>query len=172
MNVCVIDLDTTTRPARFRCINAAQVRGCKPWDGLEQYCIDYAADTKETCGANDWCPDEWCYVDPNRCDKPTYQSSYFAGVDLHFSYSKCDRDFVGNSWVGQAAEGASTCPGVSGPCACIGNQGVANGSSYGADIGNSCDAWDGKEQYCIDYAADSKLDGGANDWCTAKFGPT
>ena len=109
MNVCVIDLDTTTRRARFRWINAAQVRGCKPWDGLEQYCIDYAADTKETCGANDWCPDEWCYVDPNRCDKPTYASSYFAGVDLHFSYSKCDEDFVGNSWVGQSAEGASTC---------------------------------------------------------------
>ena len=91
-------------------VGLEDVRGCKPWDGLEQYCIDYPADTKVPCGPNDWCPDEWCYVDPNRCDKPTYASSYFPGVDLHFSYSKCDPDFVGNSWVGQSAEGVSTCP--------------------------------------------------------------
>ena len=67
---------------------------------------------------------------------------------------------------------ATRSPATTDPCACIGNQGVSDGSKFGADIGNSCDAWDGKEQYCIDYAAASKLDGGANDWCPAKFGLT
>jgi len=85
------------------------VRGCSDWDGQEQYCKDYADDTKQDCGENDWCPDEWCYVDPTKCNRPTYPSTYFENYDLHFSYSTCDDDFTGNGWVGQGAEGDSTC---------------------------------------------------------------
>lgn len=90
-------------------IGLEEVRGCNDWDGQESYCQDYAYETTQDCGANDWCPDHWCYVDPTKCDKPTYASSYFDGHDLHFSYSSCNPDFTGNSWVGQGAEGSSTC---------------------------------------------------------------
>jgi hypothetical protein len=100
----------------------ADVRGCNDWDGQEQYCKDYADATKyQQCGVNDWCLDHWCYVDPTKCDKPTYGSTYFPNYDLHFSYSTCNDDFTGNSWVGQGVEAAlagscSLCPDSAHPC--------------------------------------------------------
>ena len=132
---------------------------CDAWDGMEQYCIDYEASTKERGGANDWCPDDWCYVDPLTCDQPVYKSSYFNDEQLaaanlnylYFSYKACSSCFAGNQWVGD--------------CECTGNQGASDGSSFsvnmgGADVGladvRGCQAWDGQEQYCIDYAAETK----------------
>jgi hypothetical protein len=71
---------------------------CAAWDGAMSYC----AEGGSSFGA-DWCSDPFCYVDANRCDVPTYSSSYYEG-QLTYSYKACDTSFYGNSWVGEAAE--------------------------------------------------------------------
>ena len=66
----------------------------------------------------DWCADDWCYVDPDDCDLPTYPSTYF-DTTLYFAYASCDTTFCGNDWVGQGVE----CAGVSG-CPCTAKNGT------------------------------------------------
>jgi len=71
-------------------------RSCAAWDHMGSYC-----QTGGSSFGSDWCDDPWCYVDPAKCvGYATHASSYFTGVDLHFSYSRCDAAFGGNSWVG------------------------------------------------------------------------
>ena len=132
------------------------VRGCKSWDGLEPYC-----QTGGSSAGSDWCSDDWCYVDPTRCDKPVYKSSYFPNheSDLYFSYSGCNQSFTGNTWVGVNSE-----PTWDG-CACIDNGGAAAGSTYNASIGNLCLAWDGQESYCLTGGSSAGSDWCADDWC-------
>jgi len=124
--------------------------------------------TTETCqpGGNsegdDWCSDNWCYVNPETCDKPTYLSSYFPGANLWFSYKACDAAFMGNGWVGE--------------CECTGNGGLpgtggnTNAPNYGGSVTGTttrgCNAWDGEEDYC--QAGGTYFTGNppaAADWC-------
>jgi hypothetical protein len=90
------------------------VRGCSAWDGQESYCQAAVGDIGGTyhygaSGPADWCSDEWCYVNKDKCDVNAYKSSYFPGYDLHFAYKKCDATFTGNGWVGDP-EGTAVTP--------------------------------------------------------------
>merc|ERR1719181_1892375 len=110
----------------------------------------------------DWCMDNWCYVNPLTCDKPTYESSYFPGANLWFSYKACDAAFMGNGWVGH--------------CECTGNLGLPGvvqpgySVNYGGSVTGTatrgCRAWDGEEGYCIPPDGSYFYeDGTSADWC-------
>ena len=133
------------------------VRGCAAWDGMEAYC-----QAGGSSFGSDWCDDSWCYVNPQVCNLFAYKSSYFPGIDLHFSYKKCNATFAGNTWVG-APEASLVKP--SNPCACLGNGGAATNSSYQETIGNSCAAHDGAEPYCKAGGASFGADWCEDAWC-------
>jgi hypothetical protein len=50
--------------------------------------------------ADDWCQDQWCFVDPNSCKFKAIKVSYTA-ADNYFAYETCDANFAGNGWVGR-----------------------------------------------------------------------
>ena len=75
---------------------------CSAWDGDFNYCAGGGDSFGSEFGA-DWCADDWCYVDPDDCDKDTYPSTYF-NETAYFAYGTCDTTFCGNDWVGQGVE--------------------------------------------------------------------
>jgi len=68
--------------------------GCQAFDQFKHDCS----------GANpaDWCADQWCVVDPNKCVFKARELTYTVAND-HSSYETCDANFKGNSWVGTMA---------------------------------------------------------------------
>merc|ERR1719399_1718799 len=78
--------------------------------GLEN-CAAHDATQKPYCDAADppeWCADRWCYVDHTNCKYPAVKSSYFAGVDLRYSYTTCGSKNTFYAWFDEnaAASGA------------------------------------------------------------------
>ena len=90
----------------------------------------------------DWCADQWCYVDPDKCLNAAVYPA-LSGVaqvaDLSWSYKSCDDTFAGNAWVGYCeCTGRPTYGGVGATL-------VFNGTSVGGEglarpvaFGSSC----------------------------------
>ena len=87
--------------------------GCKAHDAGHDACS-----TSNNTGvgqADDWCQDQWCFVDKDACKFKAIKVTYTA-ADNYFAYEACDAGFAGNGWVGRCkCEGAynnsyCTCP--------------------------------------------------------------
>ena len=86
------------------------------------------------------CATPWCYVDPNHCDLPSFESSVakVKAAGLHFSYKKCNASFTGNAYVGH--------------CQCVGHTGAFDGTMRPVNWGGVCEAWnvqDSKWPACV-----------------------
>ena len=58
---------------------------CKTWDlTMQPFCADSSGDALPSAPA--WCFDQFCYVDPNNCDKIIGHSGMFPTEDLYYSY--------------------------------------------------------------------------------------
>jgi hypothetical protein len=69
---------------------------CKSWDqfppsGLKPFTEYWGCNASATGGVQEWCKDQWCYVDPCDCepDVATGESLMFTGANLFFSYDLC-----------------------------------------------------------------------------------
>ena len=72
--------------------------GCKAHDAGFDAC---KTSSKTAAGqADDWCQDQWCFVDKNTCKFKAIKVSYTA-ADNYFAYETCDASFAGNGWVGR-----------------------------------------------------------------------
>lgn len=115
--------------------------------GLEN-CAAHDATQKPYCDAADppeWCADRWCYVDHTNCKYPAVKSSYFAGVDLRYSYTTCGSKNTFDAWFDEnaAASGAHAITDIvdvlTGYLTSIVNTIEANQKEVAAS-GGSCDA--------------------------------
>jgi len=51
---------------------------------------------------NDWCKDQFCIVDPNKCTgNRNLLLTYTNEANDYFTYETCDVNFAGNGWVGR-----------------------------------------------------------------------
>ena len=113
---------------------------CKAWDNAALGFTDFNNGDCTGDGVPDWCEDQWCYVDPNHCDLPSFESSVakVKAAGLHFSYKTCDASFTGNAYVGH--------------CQCVGHTGAFDGTMRPVNWGGVCEAWnvqDSKWPACV-----------------------
>ncbi len=89
-----------------------------------QFCKSQAEPGFFSCaGSNpeDWCEDEWCYVDPCSCSGFAFEpSDYFPGEGLFYSYDVCRQADVDAKCAAladmQSCYGDSECAFVGGNC--------------------------------------------------------
>ena len=113
---------------------------CQTWDNNRMGFVDFNDGACTGAGAPDWCSDAWCYVDPNNCNLPSFESNVakVRAAGLHFSYKTCNEGFTGNSYVGH--------------CQCLGHTGAFDGTTRPVNWGGVCESWnvqDGKWPACV-----------------------
>ena len=60
---------------------------CSAWDlELQPDCADENGPLED---APEFCPDEWCYIDQNKCSQGAVKSTLFPDSDLYYSYDVC-----------------------------------------------------------------------------------
>ena len=109
---------------------------CQAWDnGNAAGVTDFNDGACTGDGVPDWCEDQWCYVDPNNCNLPSFQSG-IANVraeGLQFSYKACNEAFTGNTYVGH--------------CQCVGHTGAFDGTKRPVNFGATCGAWNKQDAF-------------------------
>ena len=110
---------------------------CQAWDnGNAAGVTDFNDGACTGDGVPDWCEDQWCYVDPNNCDVPSFQSG-IANVraeGLQFSYKACDEAFTGNAYVGN--------------CQCLGSTRAFTGNGIRpVNFAATCGAWNKQDAF-------------------------
>ena len=63
------------------CVSTSFGNECGHWWG-EVY-------SREDCAGQDWCNEQWCFVDPLNCDYPTIPANIEGAAGLHISYNTC-----------------------------------------------------------------------------------
>jgi len=134
---------------------------CQAWDdGRNPSCKE----GEKPGPGNGWCATQWCYVDPCNCDLPVppKASGYapeatFQGKPLWYSYATCGGK---DSYTTKAIKEPDFCDAKVDPkygkegCRCIGFDNIpgtkkVGGKSFPADLGASCEAWDGDKKWCF-----------------------
>jgi len=134
---------------------------CQAWDdGRHPSCKE----GEEPGPGNGWCATQWCYVDPCNCDLPVppKASGYcpdatFQGKPLWYSYATCGgKDTFTTKEIKEPdfCDDAVDSKYGKEDCRCIGYDNIpgtikVGGKSFPADLGASCDAWDGDKKWCF-----------------------
>ena len=93
--------DATTNPPTTRTLPPHYGLGCHEWDlSIEGLCTDETTGISYT-GNNlpAWCSEPFCFVDPESCDFLPYESGFFRGSGLYYSYQTCGgENHFAKSW--------------------------------------------------------------------------
>jgi hypothetical protein len=132
---------------------------CATWNRHDEYwnCSE---------GRMDWCHHAWCYVDPNHCEGEQIHASAWPTIvekGYKFSYTACDVEFGGNSWVGYPPPPQPMPPSAPTPtsgCPCVDTSNIFVGYVRPKGFASTCAAWDKGSKYWPDCLTDDPP-----DWC-------
>ncbi|CAK9016281.1 Voltage-dependent calcium channel subunit alpha-2/delta-2 (Voltage-gated calcium channel subunit alpha-2/delta-2) [Cleaved into: Voltage-dependent calcium channel subunit alpha-2-2, partial [Durusdinium trenchii] len=91
--------------------DASGTRHCYPADYGLGACKDHDEGLDPFCSSlfpPDFCRQDWCFVDPSACNAENFESSFFPGRGLYYSYGTCGSINSFAAWIGESVPRSMT----------------------------------------------------------------